>query len=207
VGGTLQLKVQVRAATLIALIDTGSTHYFIGEAAAQRASLPIAPQTRLTATVGNGERIACSGILRQAPIVIDSRPFAVDLYIMPLAGYDMVLGTQWLTTLSDIIWNMATGTMEFKVADQQVCWHSVASPTPPRIHSASVTEPLLDESLASFADVFAEQKGLPSARGRAHRIILKLDTAPVAVRPYRYPVVHKIELEKQCETMIGNDII
>ncbi|WVZ87490.1 hypothetical protein U9M48_034121 [Paspalum notatum var. saurae] len=153
--------------------STGSTHCFIGEAAAQRAGLPVTPRPRLTATVANGERIACPGVLRQAAIVIDSRPFEVDLYIMPLAGYDLVLGTQWLATLGDIAWNVAAGTMEFTVADQQVCWRSVAPPTPPRLHSASVTEPLLDELLASFADVFAEPKGLPPARGRAHRIILK----------------------------------
>ena len=91
--GTLQLEVQVGAATLIALIDTGSTHCFIGEIAAQRAGLPVEPRPRLTATVANGEQIACPDVLRQAPIIIDSRPFAVDLYIMPLAGYDLVLGT------------------------------------------------------------------------------------------------------------------
>ena len=27
------------------------------------------------------------------------------------------------------------------------------------------------------------------------------------MRPYRYPAAHKTKLEKQCETMIGNDII
>jgi hypothetical protein len=126
---------------------------------------------------------------------------------MPLASYDLLLGTQWLDTLGDIIWNVVAGIMEFKVADQQICWRSVAPPTPPRIHLASMMEPLLDELLASFADVFAEPKGLPPARGRAHRIILKPDTAPVAVWPYRYPAAHKTELEKQCDTMIGNDII
>jgi hypothetical protein len=62
VGGTLQIEVQVGAATLITLIDTGSTHYFNGEVAAQRAGMPIAP--RLTATVANGEQIACPGVLR-----------------------------------------------------------------------------------------------------------------------------------------------
>jgi hypothetical protein len=71
VRGTLQLEVQVGATTLIALIDTGSTHCFIGEATAQRAGLPVAPRSRLTATMANGERIDWPGILRQAPIVID----------------------------------------------------------------------------------------------------------------------------------------
>jgi hypothetical protein len=110
--------VQVGAAKLIALIYTGSTHCFIGEAASQQAGQPVEPRPRLTATVANGERIACLGVLRQAPIVIDSWSFAVDLYIMPLVGYDLVLGTQWLATLGDIVWNMAAGTMEFTVGDQ-----------------------------------------------------------------------------------------
>ncbi|XP_066382289.1 uncharacterized protein [Miscanthus floridulus] len=205
--GTLQLEVQVGAATLLALIDTGSTHCFIGEAAAQRAGLPVEPQPRLTATVANGERISCPGVLRHAPVVIDNRPFAVDLYIMPLAGYDLVLGTQWLATLGDIVWNMAAGTMAFKMADQQVCWRSVAPPTPPRLHSTSVAEPLLEELLAAFADVFAEPRGLPPVRGRAHRILLKPGTEPVAVRPYMYPAAHKTELEQQCATMIANGIV
>jgi hypothetical protein len=76
-----------------------------------------------------------------------------------------VLGTQWLATFGDIVWNVAAGTMEFTMADPQVCWRTVAPPTPLHIHSASVTEPLLDELLASFTDVFAKPKGLPPSRG------------------------------------------
>jgi hypothetical protein len=55
--------------------------------------------------------------------------------------------------------------------------------------------------------VFAEPRGLPPARGRTHRIILKPNTAPVAVRPYRYPAAHKTELEQQCKIMIENGIV
>jgi hypothetical protein len=43
--------------------------------------------------VANGERVSCPGVLRQAPVIIDGLQFSVDLYIMPLAGYDVVLGT------------------------------------------------------------------------------------------------------------------
>jgi hypothetical protein len=70
-----------------------------------------------------------------------------------------------------------------------------------------VAEPLLDELLVAFAEVFAEPRGLPPERGRTHRIILKPNTTPVAVRPYRYPATHKTELEQQCKTMIDNGIV
>ena len=81
------------ATSFVALIDTGSTHSFIGEAAARRTGLPIEPRPRLTATVANGERVSCPGVIRQAPILIDGMEFRVDPFVMPLAGYDVVLGT------------------------------------------------------------------------------------------------------------------
>jgi hypothetical protein len=49
--------------------------------------------------------------------------------------------------------------------------------------------------------------GLPLACARDHRIILKPDAPPVAVRPYRYPAAHKDELERQCAAMIEQDIV
>lgn len=151
ISSTIQLRVRVGAADLTALVDTGSTHSFIGEAAAQRAGLPVETHPRMTATVANGERISCPGVLRQAPIVIDGMTFTVDLYLMPLAGYDVVLGTNWMAPLGDIVWNVAAGTMVFQHEGQTVCWRGTAPPSPPRLHAATpVTEPLLDELLDAF---------------------------------------------------------
>jgi hypothetical protein len=94
VGNTVQLKVLLGVATFVTLVDTGSTHSFIGEATARRTGLHIEPRPQLTATVANGERVACPGVLRQAPVIINDMEFHVDLYVMPLVGYDAVLGTQ-----------------------------------------------------------------------------------------------------------------
>jgi predicted aspartyl protease len=103
VGNTVQLKVLLGAATFDALVDTGSTHSFIGEAAARCMGLHIEPRPRLTATIANGEHVACPGVLRQAPVIINGMEFHIDLYVMPLAGYDVVLGTQWMATLGPIV--------------------------------------------------------------------------------------------------------
>jgi hypothetical protein len=100
---TMQVWVELGTATLVALLDTGSTHNFIGEEAARRTGLVIQPCPRLTATVANGERILCPEVIRQAPIIIAAERFLVDLFVMPLAGYDLVLGTQWLVTLGRIM--------------------------------------------------------------------------------------------------------
>jgi hypothetical protein len=100
---TMQIDVNLTSNAFIALLDSGSTHNFISESAAQRTGLPLQHRPRLTATVANGDRVSCVGVIRQAAITIHGDTFLVDLFVMPLAGYDMVLGTQWLATLGPIL--------------------------------------------------------------------------------------------------------
>ena len=207
VGNTVQLQVIVGAATFVALIDTGSTHSFIGETAARRSGLTIEPRPRLTATVANGERVACPGVLRNAPIDVGGMVFGVDLFVMPLAGYDVVLGTHWMATLGPIVWDFTARTMAFQWEGRDVCWRDGAPPSTPTLLAATTDDTLIDGLLHAFADVFTEPIGLPPARGREHHIVLKPGSSPVAVRPYRYPAAHKDELERQCAAMIDQGIV
>jgi hypothetical protein len=161
VSNTIHLQVLLAAASFIALIDTGSTHSFIGEAAAQRTGLPIVPRPWLTATVANGERISCPGVICQAPIFIDGMEFRVDLFVMPLAGCDLVLGTHWMATLGPIVWDFTDRTMAFQQEGRTVCWRGVAPPTAPALHATRTDDSLLDGLLTAFGDVFTEPTGLP----------------------------------------------
>jgi hypothetical protein len=109
--------------------------------------------------------------------------------------------------LGRIAWDVATHTFSFQQGGREVCWSGVATVRAPALHAASSDDAILDGLLDSFADVFAEPKGLPPPRGCAHRIVLKQGAAPVAVRPYRYPAAHKDELECQCAAMIKQGIV
>jgi hypothetical protein len=97
--------------------------------------------------------------------------------------------------------------MVFQQGGRDVCWHDVALPSPPGVHSVVSTVSLLNGLLGSFPDVFAEPTGLPPACARDHCIVLKAGALLVAVRPYRYPAVHKDELERQCIAMIEQGIV
>jgi hypothetical protein len=204
---TMQVRVVVGAVTLTALLDTGSTHNFIAESAARTTGLAVCARPRLTATVANGERISCPGVIRNAPISIAEEEFTIDLYVLPLAGYDLVLGTQWLVTLGPIVWDFQSRTMAFKRHDKEIRWHDVAARRAPAL--ASITSPagLLEELLSAFDGIFAEPSGLPPPRSHDHRIVLKPGALPVAVRPYRYPAAHKDELERQCAAMMAQGIV
>ncbi|KAG8083324.1 hypothetical protein GUJ93_ZPchr0015g6915 [Zizania palustris] len=64
IDNTAQLRVVLGIATFIELIDTGSTHNLIEEAASRLIGLRIKPCQKLMATVANGERVSCPGVLR-----------------------------------------------------------------------------------------------------------------------------------------------
>jgi hypothetical protein len=66
---------------------------------------------------------------------------------------------------------------------------------------------MLDRLLQHHAAIFEEPQGLPPARSYDHRIHLLPGTAPVAVRPYRYPQLQKDELEHQVTGMLAQGII
>jgi len=122
-------------------------------------------------TVANGERVSCTGVLRCAVFTIEGALFAADLFIMPLAGYDVVLGTQWMTSLGPLTWDLIVGTLSFKHQGKVVCWRGADGPDAPALvatttgapaSSAPSTErPLLDVVLAAFDNVFTEPRGLP----------------------------------------------
>ena len=126
---------------------------------------------------------------------------------MPLAGFDMVLGTQWLATLGPIIWDFSTRTVSFQLEGRELCWSGLPGPTTTSAHVTQTTTSLLDELLESFSDLFAEPSGLPPPRSSDHHIVLQPGSQPVAVRPYRYPTTHKDELERQCAAMLQQGLI
>jgi hypothetical protein len=207
VGKTMQVRVLVGSTPLVALLDTGSTHNFISETAAARSGLPIQARPRLTAMVANGEKVPCPGVIRHAPLMIHDIAFAVDLFVMPLAGHDLVLGLQWMATLGRLVWDFVDGSVSFQRQGRMVRWPGVASSSTLETCATTSSAPLLDELLAGFADLFAEPRGLPPPRSRDHGIVLKPGASPVAVRPYRYPAAHKDELERQCTAMMAQGIV
>jgi hypothetical protein len=107
VANTMQVADMLGATPLVALLDSGNTHDFISEEAARRSGLPQQQRPCLSAMVANREHITCVGVIRNTPLTVGGDAFSVDLFVMLLAGYDVVLGTRWLGTLGPIVWDLA----------------------------------------------------------------------------------------------------
>lgn len=100
---TMQVCIRMGDTELLALLDSGSTHNFISEDAAARTALCLQPHGSMRVTVANGDRVPCPRVYRAARFSVADEQFQADLFALPLAGYDVVLGTEWLAALGPIL--------------------------------------------------------------------------------------------------------
>jgi hypothetical protein len=162
--------------------------------------------------VENGDPVFCQGVTRCAPIDINREKFTIEAYAIPLDTFEIILGTTFLRTLGPVLWDLQDLCMAFWHEGRRILWKGLGSvrtdTTTPTTCSIN-TEPkhMMDHLLQSFDDVFEEPQSVPPTRHCDHKIHLKLGTAPVAVRPYRYPQLQKDELEAQCADMLRRGII
>jgi len=112
-GDTMLLSTTASNVPLVALIDSGSTHYFMSTDTATRLGLQPTPRPGLSVAVANGERAPSGGVCPNTPITIGDETFNVDIFVIPLAGYELVLGWQWLRTLGPVLWDFKLKTMTF----------------------------------------------------------------------------------------------
>jgi hypothetical protein len=88
----MKLQIQINGKTLVALVDMGSTHNFIKEAVVPLLGLSMTPWPGLAVKVANDEWVVSQGVYREADMVISYEHFSTNLYILPLDGFDIVLG-------------------------------------------------------------------------------------------------------------------
>jgi hypothetical protein len=211
---TMQLRAVLHNVELTALMDSGSTCNFISEKTASTIGVVCGDARGAHVRVANGDRVPCLGLARDVAIRIGDEVFQIDCFAIPLDCYDVVLGVTFLRTLGPILWDFDALCMAFWRHGRRVRWSGVGAPrqddprTAAHLHMLHHDGPsLLQRLLESFADVFAAPAGLPPPRECDHRIHLKPNTEPVAVRPYRYPQLQKDELEAQCTAMLEQGII
>ncbi|XP_066347641.1 uncharacterized protein [Miscanthus floridulus] len=212
---SMLVPVTIKGERFLALLDTGSTHNFLKGAAMRRLGLSPSGGEDLRVTVANGDRLACAGIARDVPIRIADEDFIITCVGLDLGGFDFILRFDFLRTLGPILWDCSALTMAFWRDGRRVTWQGVGGSATPtdqqRSAAAAVTAdptlPLLDNLLQQHGAIFDEPHALPPARPYDHRIHLLPGTAPMAVRPYRYPQLQKDELERQCAEMLAQGII
>ncbi|KAL4284928.1 hypothetical protein GQ457_16G014540 [Hibiscus cannabinus] len=230
---TLRFTGTINGKSVQVLLDGGSTHCFIQTRVAQFLHLPIEDTPPFSVVVGSGDRLLCTGVVRQLPLVIQEHTLYTDFYVLPLQGWDLVLGVSWLATLGPVVTNYATSRFEFQSKGTNIVWQGNTVPVAHPVqfnslrrlcHTHAIDEcfhlelmspnatpltvvPAMQQILDEFADVFAKPHGLPPSRSIDHAVTLFPQSSPVKVRPYRYPHFQKQEIEKLVADMLREGII
>lgn len=202
---TMQVFVDVGGVRLTALLDSGSTHNFVDDAAAACACIKLRHRAGLRVAVDNGDRIDSSGSCDNVRIHISGEQFDITCYGLALGSYDMVLGIQWRESLGPILMDFSHRTMAFRRGGRAIMWSATSPATGPVL--TAVEPDHMNALLDSFRELFAPPLGLPPQRQRSHRIRLKPGTTAVSVRPYLYAYLQKEELECQCAEMLRLGVI
>ncbi|KAJ3702949.1 hypothetical protein LUZ61_006654 [Rhynchospora tenuis] len=202
---TMQLPVTIQGHQFLALVDSGSTNNFLSMAVIKGVQLPLTPKPGLRVAVANGDRLPTAGLCSHLQLTIGDETFFEHFFALPLDGFDVVLGCQFLQSLGPIFWDFSNLTMSFLRVNRRVTWQGSEGNI--RRVCAMTSDDLLQSLLTTFADLFLEPQGLPPSRSFDHRITLLPNSAPVAIRPYRYPHVQKDEIERQCASMLAQGLI
>ena len=88
---------------VILLVDGGSTHNFIQLQLVSELGLTTRDTTPLRIMVGNGQQLECTRVCEDVTVVIQNTRFTVDLHVLSIAGANVVLGVQWLKSLSPFL--------------------------------------------------------------------------------------------------------
>ena len=228
---TMRVVGVIQAVPTTILLDSGSSHNFLSESLAQRLNLQPVRKGRIRVMVASGERLVSRGKCPKVSVKFGKFSTQADFFILPLEGYEAVLGTQWLRTLGEILWDFSKLVMKFHcdgnqiilkgLTDKVVDSHALSKEVTrfpvgafvqvmaiDRPMTTSVaTTPELHELLEVFGEIFQEPVGLPPNRAQDHHIPLQPGSRPVCSKPYRHPYYQKGEIERLVSEMLSTGVI
>ncbi|XP_061370333.1 uncharacterized protein LOC133313043 [Gastrolobium bilobum] len=230
---TLRFNCHIGKSELSLLVDGGSTHNFLQPRVVSTLRLPLVTDKQFDVMVGNGQTMKCEGFCPAVPVQIQKHVFLVDFYILPIQGADMVLGVQWLQILGPIVLDYTHFTMQFSWQGETIKLQGDKHTGPISLNqfrkiqhtgqiaslyqltllsSSSPKEepaiaPPVQKLLEEFDTIFQEPHELPPHRQLDHEIHLEPNSAPVNVRPYRYPHFQKGEIERQVQQLLESGFI
>ena len=80
----------------------------------------------MSVKVANGDKVISTGVCPKLQFCIEEH-FDHTCYVLPSAGFDIVLGVQWLRSLGPILWNFDGLTMTIWRNGRTVIWHGIGT--------------------------------------------------------------------------------
>lgn len=99
---TITVQGHLKGELISILIDTGASGSYINSTLVQQLKLPSVPITPVTVTLANGATVTSRTSCSQVKWKIQGYTFSFQFKAMPIAGWDMVLGVDWMYQFSPI---------------------------------------------------------------------------------------------------------
>ena len=146
---TLHLKAFLQGLEIQILIDGGSSDSFIPPRIAKFLKVPIEPAPGFKVMVGNFETMQVEGYIPKLEIKMQGHKVKIPhVYVLHVAGGDLVLGTTWLRTLKAHIVDYDASLMKFWHDGQYITIQGEQTLTPKQAHFHHVKRLLNTDAIA-----------------------------------------------------------
>ncbi|XP_033143414.1 uncharacterized protein LOC117132707 [Brassica rapa] len=193
------------------LFDSGATHSFVApEVAAEFVGSFVIDRMDVAVMTPGDQTLQSKEGLRRVPLVICEKMFLADLLVVPLKGYEVILGMDWLSGYQAQL-DCEKGRILFKEhGQQQIVFYGISPSKSVSLIAALRVEDLFQDGEAylvtisasegptsngveitdiavvqEFEDVFAALKELPPPRNNPFTINLEPEAKLIAKAPYR----------------------
>ncbi|KAL8159085.1 hypothetical protein V2J09_000622 [Rumex salicifolius] len=117
---TIKIKGKVGSQAVTILIDSGATHSFLDPRIAKEAQLQIVSAPIMEVAVANGECMYNNQICKGFSWEMQGNHFSYSPRMLKLGGCDLVLGGDWLSIYSPILFDFKLLKISFKNDGQQI---------------------------------------------------------------------------------------
>lgn len=119
-GKVLKVKGLVGKRALVVFIDSGSTHSFLNEETTTALQCPLQETTPLSVLIANGSRMVSQSKCVGFRWMMNGHEFSADLRILRLGGCHVVLGVDWMRTISPLVFDFNTLEVTFDRGGQKI---------------------------------------------------------------------------------------
>jgi hypothetical protein len=131
-GKTMQFHININNTRRLALLDFGSTHNFVDNDTADRASIKLGHRSGLKVAIANGDRVHSPVCCWNMSIIIGNEGFIINCYGLALGSYEMVLVMLWLESLGPMFWTSPSACSRlFATVTRSVGWPRTPWPACP----------------------------------------------------------------------------
>lgn len=118
--GTFGFTGYINGQVVQVLVDGGSDDNFLQPQIAKFLQLPVLPIPTFKVLVGNGNALQVEGLINNLQVTVHDTVLHMDVYLLPIRGADLILGTSWLATLGPHVADYSKLSIQFAVDNQLI---------------------------------------------------------------------------------------